>query len=421
MKKGQSDNTYYYLIQFLIWPLTSVLIAFYTLNTRVLNIVIPLFYGIIGFTYQVVPGSDVNATIRRFEGYTALEPSMRLMYYWEENFIRFYHGMEIYIDTLSLVSSFFTSDYRFLLFIWGVTCGLVVASIISLLINRGARPINLVSLFLLFFFIFHMLPASMINGRFWLAAILFFRQLIIYLNKDSLSVALSTFACILIHQGFAIAFVLFVFWHFTKNYKLRYWIYYCFFILSILPSIFSSREILLNNRDILGGIFSEKVEGYTREEYKVRLEKHHDSKSTLGKLYTIRSNVFHFGLLLSLYWWAIRLKRHLINKKIEGLFLLILLFFSFSNFFMEVPSVGSRYRTIGDAICLLFLYFVSTEIKINFWHPITLLILGVSAINFVVFLRIEIEQLYAYTYLITPLLFYCIDSDTSFINLLKGL
>ena len=68
-------NKYNFFV-FLIWPLIAILVAFKKKEHNFIKVFLPLFTGILGYTYVPKPGSDVNRTIEKFNYLNSLRFSL---------------------------------------------------------------------------------------------------------------------------------------------------------------------------------------------------------------------------------------------------------------------------------------------------------------------------------------------------------
>jgi hypothetical protein len=401
------------------WPLLAIIKAFIKREYRFLKIFLPLFTGVLGYTYQPQKGSDVNMAIERFEVMRQLSFTSKL-----ENLIvtRFSNllnvGFEIYIDLVAFITSLFTDNFRWALFFLGYVYGVILYHFFKEIAKNCIKTKSLFYNMLILSIVLFIQPSMALNGRFWLAALLFFHFVVAHYNSSKLKYVLFSLALIFIHKGFIVAIILYFLWYYTKQIKFKKYLY----MLLLIVSIVTPGSLMLNqvrvNSDNLSEAYKEKAEGYTREKYVEQTADVSKSRSAIFNLYSLKLPLLFYGATILMFYFYLK-KYFLANKKVEDLFFLVILFISFSNFFIEVPTLGGRYRLIASGLMLILILFTLKHVKINFFKIYPNLLLVSLVFAFLVNLRMEFEQLYGFSYILNPVFSFLVVEDFTVMDIIK--
>jgi hypothetical protein len=393
--------------------------AFVKRKHNFLKVFLPLFTGVLGFTYQVQQGADVNMPIEKFEVYNELSFGNKIQFlFLDKLFNLLNEGFELYIDLVAFLTSLFTTDHRWVLFILGFVYGVILYNLFKNLVKSEVISDSILSRLLLFFIVFFIQPSMAINGRFWLATLLFLNFAVAYYNQPKLKYILWSMLCLLIHKGFFAAVLLFFIWHYTKQIRLRKQIYIGLLVASLLVPGSLMLGVVRQGNDAFGVAYNEQIEGYTREQYIENTQNLSQKRSDFFNIYSKRYILMFYASCLFLAFLYLK-KYYRTNENLEDFFYLIILFISFTNFFIDVPSLGSRYRFIATGLMLVFFYKTTSLIKIS-PYKLTSGALVVSLLfGFVVSLRMEFEHLYGFSYLLNPVFNFMIVDDITIIELIK--
>jgi hypothetical protein len=402
------------------WPLLAIIKAFIKREYRFLKIFLPLFTGVLGYTYQPQKGSDVNMAIERFEVMRQLSFTSKL-----ENLIvtRFSNllnvGFEIYIDLVAFITSLLTDNFRWALFIFGFVYGVILYNFFKGLVQSELKlNLSLLSKILLFFIVLFIQPSMALNGRFWLAMLLFLNFVVSYYNNPKLKYILLSFLCVFIHKGFLAAFILFFIWHYTKQIKFKKYMFMSLLFISFITPSSLMLGVVRQGNDSLGEAYTEQIEGYTREKYIDIIAERSQNRSTLFNIYSKKNILIFYSSLFFLFFLYVK-KYYRLSENLENMFYLVILFISFSNLFIDVPSLGSRYRFISTGLMLVFFYKALNFVTISPYKlPSGVLILSL-AFALVINLRMEFEQLYGFSYILNPVFSFLVEDDLTVMDIIK--
>ncbi|MGY6522268.1 MAG: hypothetical protein ACXIUD_11085, partial [Mongoliitalea sp.] len=228
-------------------------------------------------------------------------------------------------------------------------------------------------------------PITLLNGRFWLSSTLFVLLALKYNQSNSLKYVFLSFLCVFIHQGLAIACIIFVLFHFIKNSKL---LIVSFYFLSLIYSGIGT-NFIGDALTIFSGNVADQIEGYARIDVEESKQRTLESRSQNFRIYSMRNTVLSVSVLFGIFF-LLFLKNDDKYDYLVKMALLALLFFTFSNFTSSVASLGGRYLRIGLMIGVIPLLLNLTSIKQNVLkYPIILTLLFSYTIDF----RLDAEQL----------------------------
>lgn len=367
----------------IMFPFLSYLSDMVNKNIHSLKYSLPLFYGFLGFTFQLRSESDAHRAVEQFDRIVSTNASF--FDYAIQKLVNFRsEGTEIYYDLLSYSISFFTNDWRFFFLINGVIAGIIIYNIVKLIYETYPN-IKWSSLLIISLMI---MPIWILNGRFWLGAMFFILFALKYLKTDQLKYLMISFLCILIHQGLAFAPILLFIFKYVKNYEKIILIFYG---LSFLY-LGSGADLIGDGLDYFSGDIEKKIHEYSSIDVESSKKETIASRSANFFIYSFQDQVYQLVVLISLFFIFI-LKKDRIDSYSYVLILLTILLFSFYNFTSSIASLGGRYGQIASTIGLvpMILNFNLISVKILKYS----LIAGLAFV-FIINLRMEAEQMNAF-------------------------
>lgn len=385
-------NEYGALLMFILWPFWGFIIACFNFRNTLSKTIIILFFILYGFTIvndQI--GFDLYTNSLAFRKFVSLPNS----YFFElfTNLFKEDKNLDIFQSLLAFSISRITNNEKVLFAIYSLVFSLLYIKGLSLL-YRGEKNNNLVNI--IYLFIISLYPVTSIgNFRFFSAIWIFFigAYYVIYLkNYKYLFVCLMA---MLMHFGLGVANVLLILYLLIGNKNI---VYISLVIASfILPSFFDSYIISFSNK--LGGGFEDKVGMYLNEEYVSIIQ-----SQSFAWFLTARQQ------FLNIYLFIVMTVSYILhykssNIKLNNYFQFSLLLLSFSNFTINVPSLGSRYMGIFQLFAFTFFYLFSLNIdkkKINFWITLGLLPL---VLHLLIMLRFASDTINIWLLAPTPLPF----------------
>ena len=416
-----SSFSKYNFIIFLFWPLLALIKAFKIRQYSFLKVWLPIFTGVLGYTYNPAEGADINLPIDTFETFIKLNFSGKINFLIINKLSNLLDsGIELYVDLTAFVVSLFTDNYRWVLFVLGYIYGLILYNFFKELTLYKPKFNTWFYKLLLFFVVLFIQPSMAMNGRFWLATLLFLYLAMAYFNNPKLKFILLSGLCLLIHKGFLLAIVLFLIWHFLKRIKARKYIFLSILFLSIITPESLMLNVIRENKEDVGETYSKQIEGYTREKYIEIQSKVGESRSLLFNIYSKRYIILFYASSFFLLYLYIK-KYYKKTDALEDFFYLIILFISFSNFFIGVPSLGSRYRFIAVGLMLVFFLKIVEIQRIKPYKLPSIVLVLSLAFGFIISLRMEFEQLYAFSYILNPALSFLLVEDMSVMELIRSI
>ena len=413
-----SRNSFYTACLFLVWPFGVAILAIRLMRKRDMRFIIPCFFGFLGYTVQPSPGSDINYAIILHEQYIDMS-----FYEFQTQFVKqitgeVAGGSEIYVNLLAFLVSIISDNWRIIFLIWGLFLGYICVKIWSELYNdlKNSAYSSKISYFLLFSFALFVPPIFAMNGRFWLAYWVFLFLVLKYLDNSRAILVALPLLCILIHQAFAVAYVLFFL--FAVTYKIRN-INKVYYTLALISFFYANEGIsyIIEVGQLLGGQYENWMVGYASEEgIKQRAEFLSNDNVSLGHWFWQKKNSYVYNTLLITLSYLRFVRKVTFDKLTESLFQVFMVFFIFHNLVEAVPNLGERYNTILIGMLLLIFFKLTLtngykSYRVSFY---ALLIPLLIALLFV--FRMEFESMHAYVFFENPITFMINGDETRLIE-----
>lgn len=421
-KSNRTSFSPYSLMVFILWPALSVLITLINKDFKALKVVFPLFTGFLGYTMVPSPGSDVYKLIDKLDFFSSFS-------FWE--FISYMtsvdgnmkdEGMEIFISCLSYFVGFFTSDEKILLFIYGFILGFIMIKFVQLVMSLPSRSQNtLFSSVLLIFIALWSMPVTAINGRFFLAIWIFLFSAVGYIAYEKKKFLFISLLAILVHQGFILGVAILFVWSFTKGLQIRNQLYLAFFSLSlfvpdgVVVNFAQSIDLGLSSTSAI----ENKIHGYSSIEYIENQNSVGQRRSQLWNLYSYSQPILKVIISFSLLFLLYKIFNSKSFNRYTNYLFFIILFYSVVNIVDGIPSLGSRYVNVLLGLSAVLLYKVEQEGIVFLPKMIKLGLFFALLVNFLVKLRIDLEHLNVFVFIVSPLALFFGSPEQSLIQFIK--
>lgn len=353
----RTENKLYAFLIFLIWPFLSVIIAFKEYRYSWAKNIIWFFTAYFAYSKVDPPEYYTDAV-----GYRSSFISFAKEGTFSDLLDSFIFGetADFFEPILKYVISRFTDNYQIYFMIIGLMYGYFYSRNLWMLLDKVKTKLTFVSVFI--FIIFSLIiPIWNLGGfRFYLASQVFIYGIFNFLIlKNKSSIFFLLFSPI-IHFSFVLPVISFLIYKFIGN---RTTIFFLFFLFS---SLFA--EIAQNNlkqsSEFLPKVYSERVEGYTNEEY---IESISERKLEANWYLSFANNVIGYSsylFILLLYW---KRKLFLYDKDLVSIFSFTLLFYGIINMISGTAGIVRFYDIIyllSFSVMFLFIqYYDESKIK----------------------------------------------------------
>ena len=343
------------LFIFIIYPFGGFLVALKDFKSKSSIIVFFLYFMLFGFAFTPESeGLDSYRYIERFN-YTKFDSSADF-YSFVADFLKFESEKtkDIYLFLSYYLVGLFTNNYHFLFLFFSIVFSLFYLKSFSILVtNRNVTYSLSIVILVLWFGLSN--PIFNINGvRFWTASwigVLSMYQIFIRNNKLFYLLAMIT---PLIHASFYLFILLLFLMLFTRKFD-RFWLYIFYFsLLGLGTSFLSYSQYFV---DYLPPFLQKMVYLYT------------ESDDALAKMEGIEKHIIiqiveklpHLYVMILLFLIIKNknlLKRNLVSR---NLYQIVLIWYTFVYFTMNIPSVGGRFFAVGTPL-LIYLWINSYSI-----------------------------------------------------------
>jgi hypothetical protein len=338
---NQSVNIFVKVIIFLIYPFGGFLYALTDFKSKSSIIVFYLYFLLFGFAFTPEKdGLDSYRYVERFN-YTTFETSDDFVDFTTDFFsFESERTKDIYLFLSYYIVGLFTNNYHFLFLLFAMIFGFFYLKTFSILVSNRNMQYSLVMIVLMLWFGLSN-PIFNINGvRFWTAswiAVFVMYQVFIRNRKTFLILALIT---PLIHASFYLFLFLLVLMLFTRKFE-KFWIpVFYFSLLGLGTSFLSFTE---NFVELLPPFLQRMVYLYT------------ESDDALSKIAGIEK---HFiiqiveklpQLFMMIMLFLVIKHREILKKNTvsRNLYQILLVWYSFVFFTINISSVGVRFFALG--------------------------------------------------------------------------
>jgi hypothetical protein len=337
-----------YLLLFVIWPFLALITAFMNYSDKTAKKVVYFFLIYYGLTFFISADSFNDAA--RYS--LSLKANASLPF---KDIFKVIGGLnsdtsiDIIDPLISFIVSRITSHYSLLFAVYAAIFGFFYLKSINLLYNRYKDNPGWNALVHLIFFA-AILPITAINGfRMWTAVwIFFYGAYHVTLFRDTRFLLITLFAP-LVHWSFVIPNAILLIYFFVGNRN----IFYLPLVLAsfILPQFMTQYFSLISLK--LGGSLQNRYEMYSDSSYVAGVQ---ESAADLSWFMKIGSDLVFYYLLLAIIVARLKSRSFDRDKAAENLFSFLLLFLSFVNFGMGIPSLGVRFRMVFFIFATLYIF-----------------------------------------------------------------
>jgi len=348
---GGDDFSLYAWILFFIWPFGVLLVAmanFYNKKYRVFIWMFLIFYGLMFVIKEL--GSDAYAHHEKFQE-VALKPFSELYNILRE-FITFSgDDLDVYAPFVNFVVSRFTRDTAVLFAVHAGVFGFFYLKSISFIYDEFKGKINS-NAFIFFILFIGLFSIHQINAvRYYTALWIWVYGALLLLSYRKPVYLLVCLSASLVHFGVTMATaVLFVFFLLGR----RDYFYIPLLIASFVVGKFYQLSVFVEFGSKVSDAAEKRATGYTNESY-IEMRQEHLMNETAWFM-RWRSDLLQYFILFALLFIYMRRKRFYWDIQQKYLLSFLILFLSFVNFVIEVPSFGGRMRFIFWVMSAYFLY-----------------------------------------------------------------
>lgn len=346
MSVWQKENRYdkaAKIVLFLISPFFSFLYSLRTMNTRSSYVVFFLFAVFFGMAFSVsntrTEGSIDGISYRAyFEEYKYISAN----YYFEglNEFLTLDEGKkDYYFDTVAFYVSRITDNYHVMFMVFAIIFAFFSLKTFKLFITDNKFDISFASFILAYLFMVNQI--FNINGmRFWTAAWVGVYALFQIFGKKNKRYFLLLLVTPFFHGSFwifiAVVVLAYLLMRFDKVWAILFFV--SFFVGSIAV------EILQETSDLLPAFMQRMIASYTDADYIQMRSEGGTGFYWVSKLF---STLVRFYMNFMVYLFIRNSKIIKANPKTKSFYLFLLVYMTFVNFTMAVPSLGGRYMTLA--------------------------------------------------------------------------
>lgn len=345
------------LFLFFIHPFFAFLIALRHLKSKHSQLVLLLFFTLFGYTFIAEnEAADSFHYIAEFNSYLS---STSFSYIRDINeYLTFETSIkDIYTITTYFLVSRFTSNYHVLMAVWAFIFSLFFLKAFKFFTKRPEFKKSIYTAILVFLFIFSNNIFNINGVRFWTAAWLSVYVIFeVIVNKNSIFILLS-FIAPLIHVSYIVLPIILLLSTTTNKFE-KAFVY--LFIISFLFGELSV-QLVQNYKSILPQTFQNIIWSYTESDLTAERV-----KSIVNEpLYARILNAFpRFLLNIFMIMLILRKQYFKMNKEAYAVFMFLLLWLSFCNFTMAIPSFGGRFMVLAFPLMAYLLLLTYSNIKI---------------------------------------------------------
>lgn len=347
------------LLLFLISPFISFLYSLRSVNTKSTYAVIFSFCVCFGMAFTIsnyrtegsIDGISYRIWFEEFSNVSSQEFVQDFKDYLTFNG----NNQDFYFDTLAFAVSRFTDNYHWFFMVAAMVFAFFQLKTLRFFSSHHNFNNTLFCLILMFLFIWNQI--FNINGlRFWTAAWIAVYSVFQVYGNDKKSYLLLAFLTPFVHGSYYLFLLVVLLSLFTRKLE-KVWI--VLFLTSFFASSFVI-EFIQNSSFSLPMIFADKVDYYTDSFYIQKLK-----ESGTGFWWLEKSSSylcrFYVNMMVLVLVFFNKEKRNL-GKTTYDLYLFLLVWMTFCNLFMGVPSVGSRFFELSfPFVAFLWLSYFPTK------------------------------------------------------------
>lgn len=337
------------LALFFVQPFIAFLIAITQLKSKYSFTVLFLFFVLFGFTFIAQNESadsyhyinEFNQYI--FSGSNQFETDIKDFFTFESNI------KDIYVVTSYFIVSSLTDNYHILMALWAVVFSFFYLKSFRFFVDRLEFKKSVVVFLLAFLFLYSNNIFNINGVRFWTAAwVAVYIVFEIIVNKNY-KFALLSLITPLIHTSYLFFIVVLVIFLLTRKFE-KVWVV-LFFISFFVSEI--SIQLVQNYQEYLPQALQNMVWSYTAD---INLEERTKVVENLPLYAKILNSLPRYFLNLLIFVFIYHNNRIKLLKTGHVVFVFLIIWMSFVNFTMAIPSFGGRFIVLSiPFICYLSL------------------------------------------------------------------
>ncbi len=353
MKKriqGGDDLSLFAWILFFIWPFGVLLVAmnnFYNKRYRIFIWMYLVFFGLMFVIKDY--GSDAYAHHEKFQ-MMALKPFDELFVILREFFTLKGEDLDVYAPIVNFLVSRFTTDTAYLFAVHAGVFGFFYLSSIALIYDEFKGKINS-NAFIFFVLFIGVFSIHQINAvRFYTAMWMWVWGALRLLSTRKPANALICVGASLIHFGITPATAVLMLFFLLGR---RDYIYLPLLIVSFIVGNFYQIGIFVEFGAKVSDAAEQRAATYTNLEVaEQRLQRLNETAWFIR----LRGDLLHYYLVGAMAILYLRRKRYYWDTQQKYLLSFLMLYLSFVNFVINVPSFGGRMRFVFWVMCAYFMY-----------------------------------------------------------------
>lgn len=358
MRTRERANSIVKYISFIINPLVGFIVALHDLKSKSSFYVFFLFTVLFGVCFTVPSGRTADFTgdgavyRARFDR-MATKTSHDFSELYHE-YIQFDEGeKDFYVTALSFIVSRFTNNYHYIFAIFAMVFGYFMLKSLKILTDEINFKSNSLYCFLLAVIFIMSNSIFNINGiRFWTAAwmgVYCILQIFLFDKKRYFLLALLT---PFVHVSFFVYIAIILLAYFTRRFQ-GFW--FVLFVISFFLSSFA-KEVLKIAEQMLPAFISRTINLYTDQDVIAQIN---ESKTFSIELFSFLEN---FAVNFTLFLFYRNRKKMLLSDHAESLLQFLLVWMTFVNFSIMVPSLGGRFLHLALPL-LAYIWLVAGKSK----------------------------------------------------------
>jgi hypothetical protein len=331
------------VILFLISPFLAFVYSLKRIKTKSSYVVFFLFSIFFGIAFTVQSGKRGDAYIDSVS-YRELFEQYKFVSHQEftknfKDFLTFSEGKkDYYFDTVAFYVSRITDNYHVMFMVFAAVFAFFSLKTFKFLTSEDNFDASLSCYILAYLFMINQI--FNINGmRFWTAAWIAVYAIFQIFKNNNKKYFLLALITPFFHGAYWIYLAVIVIAYFFKNYS-KLWIL-LFFISFFVSNI--SIDLIYSLTDKLPLFLADMALSYTNPEY-VELRRASLASSQFAKIFDF---LIRFYLNFMVYLFIRNSKTINNNPKTQNLFSFLLVWVTFVNFTMPVPSLGGRFMTLS--------------------------------------------------------------------------
>lgn len=357
LKKNQITNSKINILLFFIHPFAAFLLALSNLKSKSTFIIFMLFNILFGYTFiaeektadsysyvQEFNATSKNTTndyINDFQDYLTFNSNIK----------------DIYVLTCNYLVSRFTQNYHILLALYAIVFSYYFLKSFHFLVDRKEFDKSYIAYSLAFLFIYSNSIYNINGVRFWTAAWLAVYIIFeVVINKNYKFILLS-FLTPLIHISYLSFVGVLIIYFLSKKFD-KIWVF--FFIISFFIGNLSIE--LVQNYSYLFPKTGQDMAWAYADDYNIKTRMHFIEILPLyAKIFNKLPYLF---INVIIFIFIINPKKIMLNVEAYSAYVFLLLWMSFVNFTISIPSFGGRFLYLAIPIIMYICLILYTQIKL---------------------------------------------------------